>query len=103
MQQSGRVERVAEFGTHGHVIVMAVCAHHRHHVAPTDGCHYRLRRVCGVENHDVGVVADQPDVVVDFPTATVEFEGAVGDDALDVAHHSITTERSTLPSRILRN
>ncbi len=57
----------------------------------------------GVEHHDIGIVADEPDVVVDFPTATVEFEGAVGDDSLDVGHHNTTTERSTLPSCILWN
>ena len=68
---------------------------------PRDGVDDRRRGVRGVEHHDVGVVADQPDVVVDFPTAAVEFEGAVGDDAVDVGHQSITTERSTLPSCIL--
>ena len=90
MEQYRRVERFAEFGGHGHVVVVAVCAHHRHHVAPTDGCHDRRRGVRGVEDHDVGIVAEQPDVVVDFPTATVEFEGAMGDDAFDVRpsqHH----------------
>ena len=59
--------------------------------------------VGGVEDHDVGVVADQPDVVVDFPTAAVEFEGAVGDDLVDAGHYNTTTERSTLPSCILWN
>ena len=50
------------------------------------------------------VVADEPDVVVDFPTAAVEFEGAVGDDPLNLsAVHSITTERSTSPACILWN
>ena len=59
--------------------------------------------VRGVEHHDLGVVADEPDVVVDFPTATVEFERAVGDDACDRAavHFSTTTERSTSPACIL--
>ena len=103
MEQYRRVERIAEFGGHGHMVVVTVCAHHRHHISATDGRHDRFRGVRGVEDHDVGIVADDPDVVVDFPTATVEFEGAVGDNTLDGRHHSITTERSTLPSCILWN
>ena len=103
MQQHRRVERLAEFGSDGDVVVVAVRAHHRHHVAATDGLHDRFGVVGGVEHHDLGVVADEPDVVVDFPTAAVEFEGAVGDDAFDVDHYSTTTERSTLPSCILWN
>src|SRR6202044_24254 len=103
MQQHRRVEYFAEFGGHGHVVVVAVGAHDRHHVATVDGFHNRGRGVGGIKDPHVGVVAHQPDVVVDFPTAAVEFEGAVGDDAFDVGHHSITTERSTLPSCILWN
>ena len=63
------------------------------------------RVVRGVEHHDLRVVADDPDVVVDFPTAAVEFERAVGDDALDRAavHFNTTTERSTSPACILWN
>ena len=87
VQQHGCVERLAELGSHRDVIVVAVRAHHRHHVAAADGLEDRFGGVGGVENHDVGVVADEPDVVVDFPTATVEFEGAVGDHAIDVAHY----------------
>src|ERR1700744_2737651 len=103
MQQDRRVECFTEFGSNGHMVVVAVSAHHCHHVAPVDRRHDRCRGVGGIKDHDVGIVADQPDVVVDFPTAAVEFEGAVGDDALDIAHYSITTERSTLPSCILWN
>src|SRR5690349_13030723 len=85
------------------MVVVAVCADHCHHISPADGVDDRRRRVRGVEDHDAGIVADDPDVVVDFPTATVEFEGAMGDDPLYCRHYSITTERSTLPSCILRN
>src|ERR1700736_1563662 len=101
MQQYRRAERLAEFGGHGHMVVVPVCAYHRHHISAANGRHDGLRCVRGVEDHDVGIVADDPDVVVDFPTATIEFEGAVGDNALDGRHYSITTERSTLPSCIL--
>jgi hypothetical protein len=103
MQEDGRVECFTELGSHGHVVVVAVGADHGYHVASVDSRHDRCRGVRGVKDHDVGIVANEPDVVVDFPTAAVEFEGAVGDDALDIAHHSITTERSTLPSCILWN
>jgi hypothetical protein len=102
VEQDRRVECLAEFGCDGDVIVVPVRADHRDHVAARDGIDDRLRGVCGIEYHDVGVVADDPDVVVDIPTAAVEFEGAAGDDALDrVRHQRITTERSTSPACIL--
>lgn len=85
------------------MIVVAVRAHHRNHVAARDSRQYRFGSVGGVEYHDVRVVADDPDVVVDFPTAAVEFEGSVGHDAIDGGHYNITTERSTVPSCILWN
>ena len=33
MEQNRRVKRLAEFGSHSHVVVVAVSAHHRHHIA----------------------------------------------------------------------
>src|SRR6185312_1740723 len=77
------VECLAEFGCHRHVVVVAVRADHRHHVPPADGQQDRARVVGGVEHHHLRVVADDPDVVVDFPTAAVEFEHSVGDNALN--------------------
>src|SRR6478672_1873605 len=47
--------------------------------------------------HHLRVVADDPNVVVDFPTATVEFEHPVGDNALDRA----TVHRVLLVARAL--
>ncbi len=85
------------------MIVVAVRAHHRDDIAPSDRVQDRLCGVGGVEDHHLGIVADQPDVVVDFPTAAVEFESAVGDNLLDSGHYRITTERSTLPPCILWN
>ena len=64
----------------------------------------RAVAVGGVDDDDLRIVADEPDVVVDFPTTTVEFEGAVGHDALNGAVvHNITTDRSTSPVCILWN
>jgi hypothetical protein len=63
------------------VVVVPVGAHHRDHIAAADSHDDRARIVGRVEHHDVGVVSDEPDVVVDFPTAAVEFEGAVCDDS----------------------
>ena len=83
MQQDGRVEGLAELGRDGDVVVVAVRADHRDDVAAADGLDDRARLVRGVEHDDVGVVTDQPDVVVDFPAAAVEFERSVGDHALD--------------------
>jgi hypothetical protein len=63
-----------------------MCADHRHDVAAADRFDDGCGGVCGVEHYDVGVVADQPDVVVDVPTAAVEFELAAGDQAIDGDH-----------------
>ncbi len=105
MQQHRGVERVTQFGRDRDMVVVAVRADHRDHVAAADGVDDRAGVVRGVENHDLVLVADDPDVVVDFPTAAVEFEGAVGDHTLDRAavHFNTTTERSTSPACILWN
>ena len=80
MHQHGRVERLGQFGGDGDVVVVSVRAHHRDHMPSADGHDDRARVVGGVEDHHLRVVTDQPDVVVDFPTAAVEFEGAVRDN-----------------------
>ena len=103
MQQHRGVQRVTQFRRDRHVVVVAVGADHRDDVAAADGADDGSRVVCGVEDHHVLVVADDPDVVVDFPTAAVEFEGAVGYHPLyrSAVHFNTTTERSTSPACIL--
>ena len=108
MQQHRGVQRITQFGRHRHMVVVAVGADHRDHVAAADGVDDRTGVVRGVENHHLVVVADDPDVVVDFPTAAIEFEGAVGNHTGDAAlsssiHFITTTERSTSPACILWN
>ena len=85
MQQHRGVQRLAQLGSDGDVVVMPVRAHHRYHMPAADRLDDRLRVMRGVEHHDLGVVADHPDVVVDVPTAAVELEGAAGDQPLDRA------------------
>ena len=102
VHQHRDVQRLTSSGAT--VVVVAVRADHCDDVAAADRRHDRLRVVRRVEDHDFGFVADDPDVVVDFPTAAVEFEGAVGDHAMDrPAVHNITTDRSTSPACILWN
>ena len=103
MQQHRGIERITEFRRHRDMVVVAVGAHHGDHVAAADGVDDRACVVCGVEDHHVVFVADDPDVVVDFPTAAVEFEGAVGDYSLyrSAVHFITTTERRTSPACIL--
>ena len=95
---TGASKSAAELRGDGDVVVVAVRAHHGDDVPAADGVLDRLGVVRGVDDDHLVVVADDPDVVVDFPTAAVEFEGAVGDDAFDAAaHQSTTTERRTSP------
>src|SRR5690606_39458933 len=65
----------------------------------------RRRVMGGIEHDHLFVVADDPDVVVDIPTAAVEFELAAGDDPLNrpPVHLSTTTDRSTSPRCIFSN
>ena len=83
VQQNGRVQVGTQLRGDGDVIVVAVGAHHRDHMAPGDGVFDRLGIVCRVDDDHLGAVTDDPDVVVDFPTAAVEFKVAMGDDPLD--------------------
>ena len=104
IQQYGRVQVGAQLRGDGDVVVVAMSAHHGDDVAAGHGILDCLGVVGGVDDDHLGVVADDPDVVVDVPTAAVEREGAVGDDALNTAvHHSTTTDRSTSPACILWN
>ena len=65
------------------MVVVAVGAHHCHHVASGDGVFDGLGVMSGVDDDDLGAIADNPDIVIDFPTSAVEFEVSVGDDPLD--------------------
>jgi hypothetical protein len=58
---------IAEFGCHGHVIVVAVRAHHRHHMPPANGHHDRAGVMGEVEHDDLRIVPDDPDVLLSTP------------------------------------
>ena len=57
---------------HSHVVVVPVRQHDRLHGAITDRLQNRRRVVCGIDDDDLVLVADHPDVVVDVPRAAVE-------------------------------
>ena len=103
-QQHGGVEVDTQLRCDGDVVVVAVGAHHSDDVSAADGLLDSLGIMGGVDDDELRVVSDDPDVVVDFPTAAVQFEGAVGDHPLDAAwvHHT-TTDRSTSPACIFVN
>ena len=99
VQQNRRVQRIGQFRCHGHVVVVAVGADDGLDRPAGNRIDDRGRGVCCVDDHHLVVVADQPDVVVDVPGATVEAERAGGDDVLDaeLPAHRTTTERRTVP------
>src|ERR1035437_2588063 len=72
-------------------------------------CRQDRRSVVGrVDDDALVVVADEPNVVVDVPGATVKAEGARGDglvyaDSRRGRAHRTTTERRTSPVRIFSN
>ena len=88
------------------MVIVTVGAHHRDDVPAGHGILNGLRIMRRVDHDHLGGITDDPDVVVDFPTAAVEFEVSVGDDPLDTAlvrTHSTTTDRSTSPACIWWN
>src|SRR5699024_2427156 len=104
------------------VVVVTVREEDGAHCAPGDRIQHRLRVVRRVDDHALGVVPEDPDVVVHLPGAAVEGERAAGDEVLHPhpaagigALHShrtsppvgagliSTTERSTFPAVIFSN
>jgi hypothetical protein len=52
-----------------------------------DGGQDRVGVVRGVDDHEFGVVAEHPDVVVDVPGTAVEGERAGRDEMVQSEHH----------------
>ena len=69
------------------VVVVAVGEHDGFHAASVDRSDDRFVVVGGIEDDDLAVVTDDPDVVGDLPFAAVEGEDPVGRDQFD-AHRS---------------
>src|SRR4051812_18862802 len=76
---------------------------HRNDVSAADGINDRLCRVRRIDDENVAVVTNEPDVVVDVPASAVETELPRRDDTLDAHAHSTTTERSTSPRCMVSN
>ncbi len=84
------------------VIVVAVRADDRFDLSPCDPLEDRLVVMGGIDDDDLVVVADEPDVVVHVEVFAVQAEDPGGDDAVDSCGHYITTTlRSTPPCSIL--
>lgn len=86
MQQHRRIQSLTQLRGNGDVVIVSVGAHHRDHIAPADRIDDRLRGVGGIEDHHIIALADNPNVVIDFPTAAVEFESSAGDHPLNSTH-----------------
>src|SRR5690606_15582511 len=100
MHQDRGAEPVCERRRLVDVVVVGVGAHDGRHPPVPDLLRHRLGVVCGIDEHDLPLVADDPDVVLDLPASPVEGEGSGGHQVLDRAHRT-TTERSTPPRCIL--
>src|SRR5947207_2421202 len=95
------------------MVVVAMGEQDGLHLAATDCLRDGLRVVRGVDHDALGVVAHNPDVVVDVPRAAVQGERPRGDDAVNpdtagfedqgLCRHSSTTERRTEPECIFSN
>lgn len=62
------------------MIIVRVRTHDAFHRATSDSVDDRIGRVGGVDNDAFRIVTDDPNVVIDFPLATVECEHTVRDD-----------------------
>ena len=76
------------------VVVVAVGQHDRPHAATMNGVDDRLVVVSGVDHEHLAFVADQPDVVGDFPLAAVQREHTLCRHQLD---HDDRIVREALP------
>ena len=111
MQPDRRAGRLPQLDRGVDVVVVTVRTHDGDDAAARDAVEDRLGVMSGVDDHDLGIVADQPHVVVDRPLPAVDSERPRGDDAVDpysgrrgsrLAHHT-TTDRSTSPRCIRSN
>ncbi len=84
MQGDRRPRRaVGQVSRHVDVVVVAMGAGDQHDPAVPDGLEDRLGVVGGVDDQHLGVVADQPDVVLDLEIRSVQGKDAVGAHPLD--------------------
>ncbi len=100
MQQDRRAGALGERGGGVDVVVVGVGGDDGEQPASAERRLDRRGVVGRVDHHGLGVVADDPDVVLHLPAAAVEFEGAGGDEPVDpevAGAHRTTTERSTSP------
>jgi L-seryl-tRNA(Ser) seleniumtransferase len=96
MQQDRRVDRVLQRHRGVDVVVVAVRERDRGHPTTANGVDDRGGVVRGVDDHDLAVVTDQPDVVGHVPLAAVEAEDAVGGHEFD---HGAAPGRRTNTTR----
>jgi hypothetical protein len=68
------------------VVIVGVRAQDGGQPPRPDRSHDRIRVVRGVDDHALGLVAQQPDVVVHLPGAAVQGEGARGDEVIQRDH-----------------
>jgi hypothetical protein len=80
-----------------YVVVVGVRAQDGGKPARPDRRTDRVRVVRGVDDHALGFVTDDPDVVVDVPGAAVEGKRAGRDETGQGEHHSIMAERGAAP------
>ena len=87
------------------VVVVRVSAHDADNTAASYSTEDGLRVMGGIDDEDLVVISDEPDVVVDLKILAVEAEDSAGDDSLDAGAHgaNTTTLRSTSPWCILSN
>jgi len=87
------------------MVIVRVSAHDADHAAASYSAEDGLRVMGGIDDEDLLVITDEPDVVVDLEVLTVEAEDSAGDDSFDAGAHgaNTTTLRSTSPWCILSN
>jgi hypothetical protein len=80
MQQDWCVDSFSQGHSSVDVVVVAMGEHDRPYSTAADRVDDRLVVVGGIEDHHLAVVADQPDVVLNLPLATIESEYSFGSD-----------------------
>src|SRR5690606_2477549 len=91
---------LCEVADDSHVVVVTMREQNGLDVSGSDRLGDRIDVVGGVDDDDLGIIADDPHVVVDVVRLPVEGECARCDEMLNSCHYSSTTDRRTWPLAI---
>src|SRR5690606_5643543 len=87
VQEQRSVYGICDVSGSTNVVIVSMGEQHGHPFAFTDSLADLGNIVGRVDHHDLGVIADDPDIVIDIARAAIQREGAGGDDVFNAGGH----------------